>query len=125
MTTADLTRCHAAPETLAHLAELLHQVRPDWEPTLIKVVLINHADRVALDDLTIAAMRCAQNVDYPTPKAIMWRGRHWDGLATVPPEIAPAQRCDVCGKTEPRCYGERVGVDDDHAFVPVTRRVAS
>ena len=109
---------NAAPDTIDRLAYLVHAERPSWDFALIKVVLLSHAMQVDGTDLAIAALRCAKNPDLPSPKAIGWRGKHWDDLGTKPPQIADPERCDTCGKPEPRCWSERPGVDDDHQFVP-------
>lgn len=109
----------ASPETLDHLAALVHQARPDWEPMLVRVILQSHAHHVDGNDLAIAALRAAANPDLPKPASIGWRGPHWRGLDTMPPNVAPSRRCNVCGKTEPDCYTQRPGRDDDHAFEPV------
>lgn len=110
-------------ESINHLVALLQQVRPQWDVGLVRIVLLNLAPQVELADLIVAATRCAVVSDYPTPKAIGWRGKHWDGLGSVPGPAAPSERCDVCSKPEPRCYGERVGIDDDHTFAPRSRVV--
>ncbi len=108
-------RHKASVETINHLAFLVCQARPQWDLRLVQVVLLNHADQVDGTDLAIAALRCAKISTYPTPKAIGWRGPHWDGLDTVPEEIRKPDRCYTCGKPEPLCYGVRFQ-DDDHRF---------
>ena len=113
----------ASPETLDHLTALVAQAEPRWDPSLVKVVLLSHRSTVDGTDLAIAALRCAKSGKFPTPKAIFWRGPHWDGLATTPPELRPRETCGICGRTEERCYSTRVGIDDDHRFEP--RRRAS
>ena len=113
-----LTHFTASSATIGHIVELVTAIRPSWDPGLVRVVLHSHADAVNGADLAIAALRCAADESMPYPKSIGWRGSHWDGLATMPLDVAPLERCDVCGKTEPRCYSERVGIDDDHAFEP-------
>lgn len=120
-----VTAYHATADTISHLVALVAQARPDWDSGLVRIVLHSHADQVTGNDLAVAALRCAANPDMPTPKAIGWRGPHWDGLATMPVEVAPRERCSVCGKTEPRCYSVRPGLDDDHVFDPVPLRVAA
>lgn len=109
----------ASPETLDHLAALVHQARPDWDEPLVRLILQGHAHQVDGNDLAIAALRAAANPALPKPASIGWRGPHWRDLDTVPPEAALPKRCSVCGKTEPRCYTERPGIDDDHAFEAV------
>lgn len=106
----------ATLDTLDHIAALVQQQRPEWEPSLVKIILRSHADLVDGTDLAIAALRAANNLDLPTPKAIGWRGKHWDDLATQPIEVKSPERCDTCGKPEPRCWSERPG-PDDHRFV--------
>jgi hypothetical protein len=113
-----ITHFTAGPETVEHIAALVAQVRPSWDPGLVKLVLYSHVSMVNGSDLAIAALRCAANEAMPYPKSIGWRGPHWDGLETMPLDVAPLERCDTCNKTEPRCYSERVGIDDDHAFEP-------
>lgn len=116
----------ARHETIDHIAALVWQERPEWDESLIKIVLHSHASIVDGTDLTIAALRCAQNRDYPTPKAIGWRGPHWRGLDTMPLEVRFPDTCTTCGKPEPRCYSERPGPRtgpnaDDHRFIPKVR----
>lgn len=109
--------------TLDHLVELLAQARPEWDSGLVRVVLHSHRFQVDGTDLAIAALRAARNPDLLTPKAIGWRGRHWDGLSTRPADIVTHTRCGVCGKLEPQCVTQRFG-DDDHQHEPtdLTRR---
>lgn len=107
----------ARPETLDHLVALIHEQRPNWDQGLTRLILLDLARRVDGTDLAIAALRAACAENLPSPKAIGWRGPHWDGL-TPPPEIRHRARCNICGKTEPRCWGERPG-PDDHTFEPV------
>lgn len=118
MTTDDLHPTHGNPVTLAHLSALVHAVRPDWPEYAVSSVLQAHASSVRLGDLCIAALRAAQDPTFRTPRTIGWRGPHWRGLETVPSDARPAERCDTCGKPEPRCLMERPGRDDDHPFTP-------
>lgn len=104
-------------ETVGHLVALACQERPDWDPGLTRVVLLDLAKRVSGNDLAIATLRVAADPTLP-PKAIGWRGKHWRDLDTCPPELERPARCGVCGKPEPRCLVERIGIDDDHAFEP-------
>jgi hypothetical protein len=103
-------------ETAAHVAALVTIERPEWEPALVKIVLLSHAHAFDGSDLAVAAIRCAQDPASPAPKAIAWNGPHWRGLKTQP--TPPMQRvlCKVCGKPEPVCVYNRPGIDDDHAF---------
>lgn len=106
---------------LSAIADLVFQERPEWDRNLIFVVLTSHVALVDGTDLAIAALRCAQNRDYPTPKAIGWRGPHWRGLDTMPIEVRAPDRCKTCGRTEPDCYAVRPGQGDDHTFEPRPR----
>lgn len=121
----NITRHEMTLETVNHLVALIEQVRPDWDPSLVRVILLNHRTSVDAADLAIAAIRAARNVDIPTPKSIGWRGPHWDGAVTLPPAIAPREKCSVCGLTEERCYSIRPGRDDDHAFTPARPLVSA
>jgi hypothetical protein len=109
----------ASPDTIAHIAALVEQSRPQWDKLTVRVVLQSHAHEVDGNDLAIAALRCAADPKMPSPKFIGFRGPHWQGLGTTPPEAAPRPICSVCRKPEHRCYSERKGIDDDHAFEPV------
>ena len=108
----------AGPETIDHIAALVAQERPAWDRMTVRVVLHSITTQVDGTDLAVAALRAAKDERLPGPKAIAWRGKHWIGLDTTPPDAAPRAKCGVCGKTEPRCYSERPGIDDDHAFEP-------
>lgn len=107
----------ATDEDIEHLASLVYSIRPkmDWERWLIRQVLTAHRDRVDVADLAEAAVRCARDSQLSTPKAITFRGPHWRGLDTAPPEITGGPRCTTCGKIEARCLTERPG-PDDHPF---------
>ena len=111
-------RFTASSFTLDCIAELVVMTRPAWDLTTVRAVLMSHAGQVDGADLAVAAIRCAADLNYLTPKAIGWRGPHWSDLATTPAEAQNPKRCRVCGKPEPRCYGERPGADDDHTFEP-------
>lgn len=115
---------NAGPETTGHIAALVYAARPDWDTWLVRAVLLSHAMHVDGSDLAIAALRAALNPDLPGPKAIGWRGPHWDGLGTRPPEIADPERCATCGKIEPQCWSRRPGADDDHVFETIEQRDA-
>lgn len=116
-----LDHVHASVTDLGMIAALVASIRPDWPGAVIASVLQSHAHQVHAADLAVAAIRAAQNPELRTPKAIGWRGPHWDGAKTTPQHHEPRERCGVCGKTEPRCVMERPGRDDDHAFEPVAR----
>lgn len=105
----------ATTETIDHIAALVEQQRPEWEPALVKIILRSHVSHVDGTDLAVAALRAATNLNLPSPKAIGWRGPHWDGLATKPPEITDLRWCSVCGRREPDCYAVR-HAGDDHTF---------
>lgn len=107
----------ARHDEITAIADLVHAARPEWEPSLVRIVLSAHAGQVDGTDLAIAALRCAQNLDYPTPKAIGWRGPHWRDLNTMPASATPRTRCRICQRTEPECYAVRPG-PDDHPFTP-------
>lgn len=113
-------RYTASTETIEHIAALVEQVRPEWEPALVKIVLHSHTAHVDGNDLAVAALRAANDPRLPTPKAIGWRGPHWRDLDTKPPEVTDLQWCGICYKPEPRCVTERIG-DDDHPFEPSAR----
>jgi len=106
-------------DPLGSLVDLVFEVRPEWDPGLVRLVLVAHKDQCNFGDLSIAALRAARTPEVRTPKAIGWRGPHWDGLATKPLHVEHRERCAVCGKTEPRCMFERPG-PDDHPFEPTT-----
>lgn len=109
----------AGNDTIEHLTQLVWAERPEWDATVLRIVLtdLSMQGRVNGNDLAIAALRAASNRDLPSPKAIGWRGPHWRDLDTVPPSMTAPVRCDVCGRPEPDCYGVRPG-PDDHQFVP-------
>jgi hypothetical protein len=109
----------ASPATIDHIAALVVQACPKWDRLTVRVVLQSHAHEVDGNDLAIAALRCAVDPKMPGPKAIGWRGPHWHGLGTTPPNAAPRPICSICRKPEHRCYSERKGIDDDHAFEPL------
>lgn len=109
----------ATDQDIDNLSALVYSIRPrgDWEQWLIRQVLLAHRSRVELADLAEAAVRCARDSQISTPKAITFRGKHWRGLETAPPEITGGPRCTTCGKIEARCLTERPG-PDDHPFTP-------
>lgn len=110
---------HLTPSEVGHLVSLVCSIRPEWPAFYLQGVLDGHRDQLGATDLAVATLRAAANPDLRTPKAIMWRGRHWDHATTTPAEITAGPRCDVCGKREDRCYLERPG-PDEHPFTPPT-----
>lgn len=115
-----LTGYNAGRETVTALTHLVVMARPQWEPNLVQLILLDLAPKVRGNDLAIAALRAAANHDLPGPRAIAWRGPHWRDLDSDPPAgpLNPP-RCGVCGRREPDCYSIRPG-GDDHDFEPPT-----
>lgn len=107
----------ATIDTIDHIVQLVEQVRPQWDPALVRIVLLSHTSHVHGNDLAIAALRCASDENMPSPKAIGWRGPHWRDLGSKPPEVKDQQWCGICTKPESRCRSERLA-DDDHDFEP-------
>lgn len=112
----------ASAEVIDHIVGLIQQERPQWDASLVRVVLHSHASQVDGTDLAIAALRCAKDEKMPSPKAIGWRGPHWRDLATKPAEVKEQQWCGICTKPESRCRTERLA-DDDHEFEATGRPV--
>lgn len=106
---------HLEAQAREALATLVHELRPDWDTWLIGSVLQSHALTYPAGDLAVAAIRWASDPTSPTPKGIVWTGRHWHGLESSPAVIRSGPRCTTCGKVESRCLTERPG-PDDHAF---------
>lgn len=106
-------------DRLGSLVDLVYDARPEWDRGLIRLVIAAHVDQCHFSDLAIAALRAARRPEVRTPKAIGWRGPHWDGLTTKPRAVEHKERCFTCGKTEPRCMFDRPG-PDDHVFEPIT-----
>lgn len=111
------TPYQAGPESLAHLSALVYQARPSWDAGLVRIVLADLARRVDGSDLAVAAIRAACDPSIATPRAIGFRGRHWDDLGTAPEGTKGGPRCRTCGLVESRCV-VRPGADDDHDFDP-------
>lgn len=99
------------------IVTLVMAERPDWEEALTRYILLDLARRVDGLDLARAALAAAANPDLPGPKSIGWRGPHWRGLNSCPPELAAPLICQICGRPEPECWGVRFGADD-HDFEP-------
>lgn len=97
------------------IALLVCDERPEWDPQLVRIVLMDLATRVDGCDLARAALAAAATETVPSPKAIGWRGPHWRDLASCPPELERPRICQVCGRAEPECVSVRVG-GDDHEF---------
>lgn len=115
----------ASPMELDHIEFLVWCTRPGWDRGVIRAALLAHKDQVDAADLAVAALRCARNPEFRTPKAIGWRGPHWDGLHTKPHDTyLRLPTCSICGKREDLCQTTRVGVDDDHEFEPAHYRVS-
>lgn len=121
-----LSNLAPGPGTLDHLVALVAALRPDWDPGTLRAVLVGHSDHCRVSDLAVAAIRAAQVEDYRSPKAIGWRGPHWDltPRANRPVEQRARPRCRTCGKDEAACYSTRPRVldpalVDDHTFEAV------
>jgi LmbE family N-acetylglucosaminyl deacetylase len=66
------------------LANLLHQLRPDWNVTSIMALLGKHKDGHEFTALSLAAVKAAANPDTRTPAVIFLPGPHW--AAGTPPQ---------------------------------------
>jgi hypothetical protein len=107
-------------DVVPHVSATVCEMRPDWDEWVVGAVLRDLSQRVPVEDWAPAALLAAANLDLPSPKAIIWRGSHWDHAKVKPAEVTERERCDVCGKTESRCLTQRPGKDDDHPFTPAT-----
>lgn len=106
------------PAVAADVAALVARFRPEWPAIQVQSILESHPNAEAWP-ATIAALRAAADPDLPHPRAIMWRGRHWDGLeGDLPETVRPQERCEVCGKLEADCYTAPGRHVDDHKFTP-------
>lgn len=66
------------------LANLLHQLRPDWNVASMMALLGKHKDDHDFPALCVAATKAATNPDARTPAVIFLPGAHWD--AGKPPQ---------------------------------------
>ena len=68
------------------LAELLHQLRPEWVTGSILTLLWEHRDDHPFPDLCAAAVAVANDSSKKTPKIIFMSGAHWhpQGAQTAP-----------------------------------------
>ncbi len=81
------------------LAALVHQIRPEWQPPTIMAALGDAYRRggVTLTDLTIAAVKVADNPKKLTPGIIALDGAHWHEQAPHPPTPpTPPRKCPTC-----------------------------
>jgi hypothetical protein len=82
----------ASPETLTHLAHLVHQARPDWDTGLVRIVLADLARSVDGSDLAVASIRAACD---PLGRGHYWVwARVWVDNQTRGPRI---RVCVACG----------------------------
>lgn len=107
--------------TVDHAVALVFNARPQWDPSLVRVIFLSHPE-VDVTDLTIAALRLARDPNAYHPKGIAWRGAHWEGLDTRPTDQRTWTWCGVCGRPEPECLSVRFG-GDDHEHEPTARPV--
>jgi len=68
------------------LANLLHQIRPDWAVPSMMTLLARHKDSHDLPTLSLAAVKAANNPGNRTPAVIFMPGPHWTS------EPAPQQQ---------------------------------
>ncbi len=97
------------------------ELRPDWDEYVVQALVSDLSQRLPLESWVPAVIRGAATPDLTSPRAILWRGPHWDDAKVKPPEVEERDRCDVCGRTESRCVMTRPGVGDDHVFTPRRR----
>lgn len=78
-------------EWVTRLANLVHEIRTDWQEPGIRAALAKVADRPLLE-VAAAALAATGRVDQRTPAVIALDGEHWRILN---PEPAPAPRSPV------------------------------
>lgn len=108
-------------DAVEKVTDLVMELRPEWDEYVVRAMARDLSQRLPLDSWVPAVIRGAATPDLPQPRAILWRGPHWDHTKQRPPEVQERDRCDVCGKVESRCVMARPGVDDDHPFTPKRR----
>lgn len=62
------------------LAELVHQLRPEWDAQGVLAALAKARDRGPADVVCIAAIRAAATPTNRTPAVIPLAGDHWTGI---------------------------------------------
>lgn len=71
------------------LAELLHQLRPEWVTASILTLLWEHRDEHPFPELCTAAVIVANDSTKRSPGIIFMTGKHWHPTR---PQTAPAQQ---------------------------------
>jgi hypothetical protein len=84
--------------TLAAIANLIHQLRPEWDTTGIMSALVTARLRVGVTpaDLAIAAVKAASNPSNRTPAIIPLDGDHWREHNRPLTTPQPPGKCQVC-----------------------------
>lgn len=96
------------PQALA-LAQLLHQIRPDWPAASLIAHLRSHADHPAdFADIAVAAITRATDERVKTPHLIWDQGPHWPERAK--PALPRGPRCADHDTFDahncPACWGD-------------------
>lgn len=119
--------------TARALAALVHELRQDWDATGIMAALGKVRDRGSAIDVSIAALRVADDPKNRTPAVIVLAGDHWAAPAqtrassTVP--RAGATRCTIPGHEHEiaancrSCRAEQIAIADG-TQAPTTREPA-
>lgn len=80
------------------LAELVHALRPEWDPQGILAALAKARDRADAPTVAIAAIRAAATPTNRTPAVIPLSGDHW-----IDPAVTPSSTGAVPGPSDARC----------------------
>lgn len=80
------------------LAELVHTLRPEWDPQGILAALAKARDRADAPTVAIAAIRAAATPTNRTPAVIPLSGDHW-----IDPAVTPSSTGAVPRPTDRRC----------------------
>lgn len=101
------------------LANLLHELRPDWDPQGLLTAIHTARTKSGNFDLAIAAIRAAATPSVRTPAVIGMDGPHWHPYQTAP--ATPRQHVQATGRcSKPDCGG--IHAPDAPCYPPESQR---
>ncbi len=77
------------------------ELRPDWDEYVVRALVSDLSQRLPLESWVPAVIRGAATPDLTSPRAILWRGPHWDDAKVKPPRSRSGTGVTCAGVPSP------------------------
>src|SRR5881628_1424674 len=90
-----------SPNQARALADLVHQLRPDWDPRGIHAAIVAVRERGTHFDICLATIRVAAEPTNRTPAVLKFDGPHWQSAEMAPRTLTNHRLCPRCRDPHP------------------------